>query len=67
MTRREIDDGPSDEDIARFARDDTDFDDGMFPNEREHAVGKTRLHWHHARVAAIAGILLIIFIIFLVV
>ena len=63
MSWSDRDEGPSDEDVRRFNRTDPDdFDDGLFPEERWEGAGPhKRLRWHNARIAVIAGILLILF------
>ncbi len=65
MTWREHDEGPSEADIDRFGDGGEDFDDGLFPDERAHGPGDTKLRWNNARIAVIAGILLIAFFVFL--
>ncbi|MCA9292573.1 MAG: hypothetical protein KDA20_02030 [Phycisphaerales bacterium] len=63
MTAREFDEGPSPEDIDRLMRNnDHDFDDGLFPDERAAPSTATSLHWTKPRIAAIALVLLIIFL-----
>lgn len=59
MNWREVDEGPSRDDLDRFGRDE-DFDDGMFPDERRLPTTSTRLRWNNKRIAAIAVLLLIL-------